>query len=278
MVDPEALLLTSLGLSASERRFSDLVSWWVRTGTSLTSVQRMKAISGRYPPAFGSEPFAHFAAMASSSGDRRWASHARAEFDDVRREPKGGAELRLIRSSALWLRLRAGLGVGAKTDALAYLIGLRGAPAGVAAIASALGYSTVAIRHAVSGMAIAGLVRESDERPALYSTPMKPWAILFETRRDANDREADPPAWCYWAEILAYLAHVIEWSRQENSPGDRTPRVAASRARDLLQAARPGFVANDVPVPDPRSFQGLEVLDCLRQTTQALGSWIGDHL
>ncbi|NIQ58245.1 MAG: hypothetical protein GWN71_34345, partial [Gammaproteobacteria bacterium] len=105
---------------------------------------------------------------------------------------------------ALWLRLRAGLGVGAKADVLAYLLGTGDAWASVSDIARATGYSTVAVRTATAEMVLARFIREAGDRPVRYSAPSDSWADLLELGGDPPVA----PRWHAWSEIFAFLAGV----------------------------------------------------------------------
>ena len=49
IVDLEALVLLSLYHREHERRLADLVVWWARTGSRLTSVKRLLTIARRFP-------------------------------------------------------------------------------------------------------------------------------------------------------------------------------------------------------------------------------------
>ncbi|MDZ7778960.1 MAG: hypothetical protein U5R14_03350 [Gemmatimonadota bacterium] len=280
MIDPEALVLASLCFREQERRLGDLVSWWAHAGANLTSVHRLRTLSGRFPAGSGPDAFEQFARLALDAGDRRWEGHATPSVSWVSRSGKGPGELALVHPSTLWLRLRAGFGVGAKADAFAFLLGLRGARASVKVISSATGYSDVSIRKAVSEMALAGLVRETRGRPAEYFTPSRDWARALSLHSPGKDPDTDPevPRWRCWAELYAYLAHVAEWSRLQDSQVPNSPRVLASKARDILEQFRRPFTFNEIPVPDPTRFRGPEIVHCLAETTAILSDWLKNHL
>lgn len=280
IIDPEALVLVSLCFHERERRLGDLVSWWAHVGANVTSVHRLRALSDRFPASSGENAFAQFARLAVDAGDRRWEDHAAPSVSWVSRSAKGPRELALVHPSTLWLRLRAGFGVGAKADAFAFLLGLRGARASVKVISMATGYSDVSIRRAVSEMVLAGLVRETRGRPAEYSVPSGDWARALGLHSPGQGLGTDPdvPRWRYWAEIFAYLAHVHEWSQLQGSQVSNSPRVLASKARDILEQSRLAFTFNEISVPDPTKFRGPEVIHCLAETTAILSDWIKNHL
>lgn len=282
IVDPEALILLSLRLAPEERRLGDLLAWWADVGSGLTSLQRLRAVAERFPAKSGSEAFGDFARLAADAGDRRWEGHGRPAAAQTPRRSKGPPALTLLRPGTLWLRLRAGLGVGSKADALTFLLGLRGARSSAKVVSEAIGYSDVSVRKALGEMALARFVRETKSRPVEYSALSRSWATLLEFHSPAHGLGGDPevPPWRYWSEIFAFLAHVMEWSQRFEAPGsvEGGARVAASSARDILEEYRRPFAFNDVPVPDPRRFPGTEAIAGLAETIAVLERWIPTHL
>lgn len=280
LVDPESLILLSLTLVEQERRLGDFVVWWAGVGAGMTSVQRLRSLAERFPAGPHDSKFGQFARLAADAGDRRWVGHVGPSLPWALRPKQTLPDLTLANPAATWLRIRAGFGVGAKSDTLAFLLGLRGAWANVRTISHATSYSEVTIRKAVSDMTLARLVREKRGRPAEYSAPNEAWSTLLDLDWPSKEMGTAPelPRWRYWAEVFAYLAHVLEWSRLRDLPVNQSHRVLASRARDVLEAHRLAFTFNDIRVPDPAMFDGLEVLACMGQTSEALASWMGEHI
>ena len=71
IIDPEGLLLASLGLLETERRLSDVSTWWMQVGSELNSIQRFSTLLERYPPRI-KELVAGLATIAVKAGDKRW--------------------------------------------------------------------------------------------------------------------------------------------------------------------------------------------------------------
>ena len=273
LVDIEALLVLSTHAARTERRLLDLVAWWARVGSALTSVQRFRTVADLFPVS-AREDARVFAALAEAAGDRRWSPHVdrSGELPTVRR--KGVDAPSLAEPCTLWLRLRAGLGVSAKADVLAYLLGTRNAWASVRDIARATGYSTVAVRTATSEMALARFVHETGDRPARYSAPSASWAGLLELAGEPPVA----PRWHAWSELFAFLAGVAEWASvvaAQDAPGDR---VLASQARDLMDRHGPALTLERVGAPDPAGFRGLEAVEGLAETVRAVGAWVEERL
>lgn len=273
LVDVEALLLLSAHAAGTERRLIDLVAWWARVGSALTSVQRFRSVADAFP-ASGGAGLSLFASLAEAAGDRRWSRHVDPAVELPTVREKGVDVPTLAEECTLWLRLRAGLGVGAKADVIAYLLGTRGAWASVKDIALATGYSTVAVRTATSDMALGRFVRETGGRPARYSALAEQWAGLLQL-------PGDPPVaprWHAWSEIFAFLAGAGAWAssvRTATAPG---PHVLASRARDLMEAHADAFTLDRIEVPDPAGFPGLEAVEGLAETTRTVAAWLEERL
>src|SRR5689334_23188345 len=104
MIDPEALILGSLGLGQYELRLLNTVSWWAHTGSTLLSVQRMKNLADSYPDVIA-EPLAAFARTAFEQGDHRWRKLAGPKAGLRSRKNDLTATPRLSGDPALWLRL-----------------------------------------------------------------------------------------------------------------------------------------------------------------------------
>src|SRR4051812_43019586 len=71
VIDIEALLLASLWLRDRERRLDDFPGWWSGAGAHLTSVQRARNLTARFPTGTA-DRLAGFSELAARSGDPRW--------------------------------------------------------------------------------------------------------------------------------------------------------------------------------------------------------------
>lgn len=273
LVDPEALVVLSLYVRERERRLSDMVRWWARVGSRLTSVQRFQSVAGRFPEAAAQEALSTFAAEADAEGDRRWARYAEEREGSAGRRDRGPDTPKLVEPSTLWLRLRAGFGVGAKADTLAFLLTSDQAWSSAKAIAFATGYSTVATRTAASEMTLARFVREKSGRPAEYSVAAEAWAPLLSL-----SRPADMPPWRFWPETFAFLAGAMDWARSVRSDDAPGPHVLASRARDVTEKHERGLALDQIGVPRPDRYRGLEAADGLLETVRVVARWIEQHV
>jgi hypothetical protein len=280
IVDPEALILLSLAVRDRERRLNDLLAGWARAGSSLLSIQRLKTLAKAYPEAVR-EQVPDFARYAADAGDRRWRSHAadlEATVGPTPREKDIGP-LRLTEGPALMLRLRAGIGVGAKADLLTVLLGLQGAAADLKRIALATAYSDRAMRTAAEEMTLARFIHHVEGPPSEYRADPEAWGRLLDFH-PANSRHAKNSGilpWHFWSVAFAFLTAVIDWERQASREG-WSDYVASSRARDLMEMHRRRLRHTDVVVTDGRDARGAAYLDSFRDVVEQVSTWARQSL
>ena len=288
ILDPEALVLLSLAVRHHERRLEDQLRWFAAAGSSLLSVQRMRTLLGDYPSHLR-QGVAWFATMPIEAGDTRWrALTGSALATEAGRQGKGPRELQLFAPSTLMLRLRAGIGVGARADLLAFLLGLSATPrehaprASVEVIATATAYSVASVRRAATEMVMAGLLAESVERPAQFSVDVGAWTTLLKLRDAAQKRvssgtgSTSVPPWRYWAQMFSFVAAVIELG-EDAKFARLEPVVQASRLSDLAERFRRPLAWNGIEWLDPRRYPGERYLDAFKATIDSVVEWVGSN-
>lgn len=240
IVDPEALVLLSLAVRQHEARLTDLLAGWARSGSALLSIQRLKTLAREFPESVRRQ-VPDFARFAADAGDRRWQAHAAPPGDLQGPVPrsKDVGPLRLDGPTTLMLRLRAGMGVGAKADLLTFLLGLDGAPADLKTISLATAYTGRALRTATAEMALAGFLDEIPGPPDAYRAQPERWAqvLAVGSGRASADHGSVLAPWRFWSVIFALLVEVTEWEREAQQAG-WSAYVASSRARDLMDRYR----------------------------------------
>jgi len=267
IVDPEALVLLSLYHRRNERRLADLVGWWAKTGSRLTSVKRLRTIARRFPGPIESH-FGVFAQLAADEGDRRWRRHAGGSAPISSRSGKGPSVLSMAEPSSLMLRMRAGFGVGAKADVLTYLLGVQGARATVSTLSQATGYTGTALRTACGDLSLSRLIKGSPGRPKSFFLTPKPWAEVLEI---------DIPPWQFWADLFVFLAAIEDWASRAGE-NDISVHVAASQARDLVEEHGDAFAVNGIAVPSPSDYPGPSFLQGALDTLRVVERWVEEHL
>lgn len=236
IVDPEALILVSLGLRQFEWRLDDLLIGWAQVGASFTSIQRLNTLARSYPESVRNQ-IAGFAARATAAGHRQWSRLAGApgRVTQVSRQKTFG-NLRFTEGPALMLRLRAGIGLGAKADLLTFLLGNAAAAAEMKMIATATGYTDRAVRTAAEEMALAGFIMRTAGTPISYRAEPHSWSMVLKSHlsRGPSAQNSEIPAWRHWSTTFAFLLDVIQWAKSAEEQR-WTDYVASSRARDLME-------------------------------------------
>ena len=269
IVDPEALVLSSLWLADDEPRLRDFLYGFADMGSRLLSVQRLKRATGLFPVE-GTERVAGFAAWVASFGkDSRWRNFAAASSKQAGRRGKvAPASTRLGDPGSLMLRLRTGFGVDVRIDTLTYLIGRRGAWADVKDISEALLYAKYSVRGACEALADARLIETRTDRPVKYYADPLRWATLLKLDHT--------PAWHPWVRVYAFVIRLRAWLRE---PGVQaaSPALTASLAREFIFEHGQVLTQLQLNLPQERDYLGGEYLPVFGRTVSALAQWLGDN-
>lgn len=304
LIDPEALVLVSLGLVHEERRLADLLHDWAERNAELLSIQRVKNLLEHYPASVRSTlvgPLAWFATVACDAKDLRWRSVAQAWSEEARRgsspmdgtmpaamgpgeyvrsaHPGGGAagrgsqlstksratRARLTARATLVLRLRLGFGVGVKADLLAFLLARAEQWATVRDVAHATAYTPAAVRRAAEDLAAARLVQVRESQPTSFRVPYAAWAPLLTL-------EDGPPRWGSWHERFVFTAAFLQWAASARER-PLSQYVLGAQGRELLEQHRPAFERDHLAVWSAHTpIQDWAVF--LRQAIQSLAEWM----
>ncbi len=275
IIDPEALVLASLAMLDEERRLADILAWWARVGSRLLSVQRMKVVARIYPAEIQGR-LGQFAQSAVAAKDTRWKRYATGKpLETRKRADKESVAPDLSLPPALLLRLRAGFGVSAKPDMLAFLMGIDERAATVQEITRATGYSGVTIRDAARDLMLARFIRETDEHPLRYYARHAQWTTLLEP--GTSGKPPDMLHWDFWKNTFAFLTHVNELVRSCTAES-ASEYVQSSRARDVFLSHRGVFTDKRINVPDPGDFRGAAYLTGFQCAVQALTDFVKKSL
>ena len=266
VIDPEALVLASLGLVDHERHLADLLAWWSSEGPGLMSVQRVRNLARAFPDRVRHR-LAEFAAYARLvGGDHRWKTLALESVTEP--ESPGTQPARLDGPGAAMLRLRLGLGVGIKADLVTALLGSAGWWT-VREAARATGYTSRAVRRAGAELARGGWIAASPASPAEYRVRPERWLGLLELE--------EAPPWRGWHVQFAYLLAVDEWIRGEEWRGSELEAVERV-ARGLVDDHRAAFKWAGVAVPEPVSRPEVSYLETFGRATVEVASRMRDRV
>lgn len=239
VIDPESLVLASLGVVDHARSLVEVLSWWAEEGAGLMSVQRVRNLSADYPDRVRYR-LGEFAGYAwKSGGDHRWKSLA----GSTPSSPPAGdhGPPRLDGPGSVMLRLRLGLGVGIKADLLAFLLGSDGWRT-VRAVADATGYTSRAVRRAGSELARGSWIEASPSSPTEYRASVDGWLSLLGL--------PGPAPWRHWHGQLSFVLAVDDWLRGDDWR-DRSAAELEEPLRSLVEAHGPAFKWAGVRPPEP---------------------------
>jgi hypothetical protein len=270
LIDPEALVLASLVFQDKERRLSDALRWWAKTGAALLSITRIRSLAKQFPDTIG-DRLGEFAALALREGrDFRWRPLARPSGRPAGRQGKTlSMEPRLLAPAALLLRLRLGFGVTVKADLLAMLLGSPGTWLSVREIAAPLGYTAQSIRRTADDLVSARLLQARNKPPTGYRLDPKPWAGLLGV-------PANLPLWRHWVPVFAFVAALVAWIQEEANSEQASQYMLSSRVRDILESHHDAFVWNRLAIPRPEDYQGETYLAAFQTTLAVLGTWLDE--
>ncbi len=238
VVDPEALVLVSLGLANHEGRLAELLGWCAASASELVSVQRVRNLSVAYPSVVG-ERLREFAWYAwKHGGDARWRTLG--EGAGATGKPaRGEGSPRLAGPVGVLLKLRLGLGVGAKADVVCVLLGVSGWH-GVRALAEATGYTPRAVRRAAEDLAVGGWIEASPASPVEYRADASRWLPLLGLEA--------PGPWRHWHQRFALVLAVDAWLRAGGWQG-RDAAVVAEEVASLVASHGAAFKWSGVSGP-----------------------------
>ncbi len=276
IVDLEALLLMSLWMVDHERRLADLAVSWVRINSPLVGIQRLGNLRADFPPVVHERLSALAAVGMREAKDARWKSlrtNVSVELGQ-RKNKERAVEVRLYSWATLFLQLRRGMGVGAKADVLAYVLGTSTVPTGwasVSTIAGAVRYTPASVRRAASDLAGARFIRSLDtvegERRAqrMYSADAVAWGQLLRI-------STHQPGWIYWRDHFLFIVDLIGWL---DTPTKKSVSAYARDvgARELLNRHAAALLRDRIV--DSLEFAGAELnMEYLTQAWRQLASWI----
>jgi hypothetical protein len=279
IVDPEALLLLTLGLQEHDRRLLDILGWWAREGSRYTSLQRLTTLAANFPDAVH-ESLRQFSRRAYDAGDRRFRKLAQDTTDHAPApaRKKGSPLHRLNTPPALMLRLRAGFGLGVKPDLLTVLLGHAGRPLPARSLLAATAYSEPSLRESAHDLVLAGFARSTNERPVRFFADSSSWATVLRTRGAGAGHlsgSGNLATWRFWSPVFAFLAATVERCDALSSR-KAEPYPAASSLRDLFEAHRHAFELNTIDIPDASGYEGVAFLEGFAAVVRSLANWVRD--
>jgi DNA-binding transcriptional ArsR family regulator len=266
--DPEALLVFTFEVARADPRLFDEVLDWMARNEHLVSVRRLRTLAtdpesrslveavlawlathrpkARFSATADPAPFADLALVHPAEGgfpirdaDEAFALHG---WRRVATSPSGKSTAPDLRAPInLGFRLRQLFGLGTRAEVMRVLLTAEAPRSDVKVITSAAAFARRNVVETLNALVEAGVVTPvrsgGEER---YGLDRQSWLALL-----AIDRA---PAHVDWVQLLAGLARILRWLRDEGN-AERTGYLADGAARDLVEAVRPDLEYAGIVVP-----------------------------
>lgn len=270
--DPEALLLLTLEVARSDPRLFDEVLDWLLLNESLISSRRLRTLCQDEEDLRLANSALDWVVRRSRRGRLAAASDAPTEPDELFLDVSSSAvrpdsaflghglvrpEVQVSENSNppdprapinLAFRLRHLLGVGARPEAVRFLLTVDAPRVTVAAASFAAGYAKRNVQEALSSLQAAGTVTlasiGSEQRVGIDKAA---WAAFLDVE--------ELPAYREWRALTWSLRSIVRWLRD---PGlaEKSAYLRSSVALDLLDHLRPTLAYAGLRAPLPRGVDG----------------------
>ena len=166
IVDPEALIVASVRLSAHDLRLRDVAEEWAVVNADLVSTGRLRVLRNDANEESTNELGALCARVAYRTKDARWKALATASQIAAVIGPRQADSRKAARplwnfESSRLLQLRLLFGVGVKPDAIAVLVGHMDQWLDVSDVCQKTAYTAAAVRTALGDLAEAGVLERT---------------------------------------------------------------------------------------------------------------------
>ena len=223
VVDPEPLLILTSGLIKHDRRLQEVALDWIADSSTRISQARLRNLSMRWKPS-GLDTL--------TSPLKREQSESQTNRDNSISQRPG----------AFGLRLRASLGLGARTEILRALISnVVPTPATALALANEAGYQKRSVADALAGLVMGGaLTADLEGNTFRYRLEhASQWQSIF-----------GPVPGEGVSFLAAARSTLTLWSILEIA-SDESPAVRSVEARRAIEAALPDLRSLSLRPPDP---------------------------
>jgi uncharacterized protein YegP (UPF0339 family) len=256
--DPEALLLLTLEVARDDPRLFDETLDWLVRNESLISLRRLRTLcTGPEDERLASAVIEWLVRQRrphAATRELEWAAgeaeplFRNADLPVLRPEPVFRAfgftrppvelsgksrEPNLEAPINFAFRLRQLLGIGARSEAIRYLLTADIDAASVSDIAASSGYSKRNIQEALTSLGAAGAAKvASSSGEQRFAVDRARWAHLLDLE------PYELPGYRDWPTLLGALRTVLRWLRRTDLD-EMSEYLRASEAADLLDMVRP---------------------------------------
>jgi hypothetical protein len=292
-VDPEALVLFTIGMGRWDPRLFDEMLDWIAVNHGLLSMQRLRNLTSRFPVAAGlvaaviawtrepvpaqllkdqpapaqnqpvfSPDVLGFVAVADPTFEEYGYLRPRVTRSGKSREPDATATVGLA------FQLRHLFGPGSRSEVMRVLLTWEHGPLDVARIADEAGFAKRNVSDTLAALAASGVIKAAwsgNER--LFSADRAQWAALLG--------RAALPAFVPWSHLFPAALEVIGWLDAESQTTD-SDYLVASHARTVMDRITHDLEASSVATPNGNLTVGPSYLSAVLTTVDSLLAMLGE--
>lgn len=291
-VDPEALILFTIGIARRDPRLFDEMLDWMASNHELLSLQRLRNLARRFPlppglvaavttltrqaatvnapvsdqaaPVQDGEPvFSPEVLAFISKQDPVFARHGFIRPPAARtgksREPDPALAVNLS------FRLRHLFGPGGRSEAMRVLLTWPDGPLDAARIADEAGFAKRNISDVLTSLTASGVIKAAwagNERH--FTAHRDRWALLLDLARPA-----DMPSFVSWVHLLPAALQIITWL-DEKVGTTESDYLIASQARSLMNRLTRDLEAAGIDIQHRQPAHGTGYLPVFTETSHAL--------
>ena len=296
-VDPEALILFTIGIARRDLRLFDEMLDWMAFNHELLSTQRLRNLTGRFPLPAG--------LVAAVTAWTRQTSPLNLRISDQtgpsqKREPVFSpdvsafvsqpdpvfAEHGFIRPPAartgkshepnpalpvnLSFRLRHLFGPGGRSETMRVLLTYTDGPLDAARIADEAGFAKRNISDVLTSLTASGVIKATWAGNERHFTPYhQRWEVLLDLARPL-----DMPSFVSWVHLLPAALEIIIWL-DERADTAESEYMIASQARRLINRLTRDLEVAGVDIQHSQPAHGVAYLSVFAQVSNALLARLG---
>jgi hypothetical protein len=291
-VDPEALILFTIGISRRDPRLFDEMLDWMAFNDELLSTQRLRNLAARFPVPAGLVTAVTAWTKQTAPSDLLVSDQA-GDVDDkapvfspdvlafIPQPDPTFAQYGFIRPPAvrtgksqepnlalpvnLSFQLRRLFGPGGRSETMRVLLSWPGGPLDAARIADEAGFAKRNISDVLASLTASGVVKATwagNERQ--FTAYRERWAPLLGLAGPA-----DMSSFVSWVHLLPAALEIVMWL-DEKAGSAESEYLIASQARGLVDRLSRDLEAADVDIPHRQPAHGAAYLPVFAETSNAL--------
>jgi hypothetical protein len=288
-VDPEALILFTIGIARRDPRLFDEMLDWMAFNHDLLSTQRLRNLTGRFPVPAG--------LVAAVTAWTRQTSRANSDQADPSQDPEPVfapdvsafvsqpdpifAERGFIRPPAartgrshepnpvlpvnLSFRLRHLFGPGGRSEAMRVLLTYTDGPLDAARIADEAGFAKRNINEILTSLTASEAIKATWAGNERHFNPYRQrWEVFLDL---AGPR--DMPSFVSWVHLLPATLEILFWLDEKVDTAE-SEYLIASQARSLMKRLTRDLEVAGVDIQHSQPAHGVAYLPVFAQASNAL--------